>query len=123
MEHKCLYLGFMRYVRPIEMSDEVSLLKEISKKLSQLIFLTKLSNLKLIEETKQRIKEDKVLQTILDTADGSLSSLNLKQKIMTSRKVSKPTVERRMAWLVERGALTPIRKGNEVFYENSGLYD
>lgn len=105
------------------MSNEVCLLKEISRKLSQLIFLTKLSNLKLIEQTKQRMGEDRVSQTILDTADGSLSSSDLKQKILTLTKVSKPTVERRMAWLAERGALIRTRKGNEVFYENSGLYD
>ena len=105
------------------MSNEADLLKEISRKLSQLIFLTKLSNLKLIEEAKQEIREDQVFQAILDIADGSLSSSDLKQKVMTMTKVSKPTVGRRLAWLVERGALVTTRKGNEVFYENSGLYD
>jgi len=105
------------------MLGEVGVLKEISRKLSQLIFLTKLSNLGLIEETKQKIKEDQVLRTILDIADGSLSSSDFKQKVMTLTKVSEATVERRMAWLVKRGALTPTRTGNEVFYENSGLYD
>lgn len=105
------------------MSGEAGVLKEISKKLSQLIFLTKLSNLGLIEETKRKIKEDQVLQTILDIVEGSLSSSDLKEKVIALTKVSKATVERRMAWLVERGALIPTRKGSEVFYENSGLYD
>lgn len=105
------------------MSEEVKLLNEISRKLSQLIILTKLSNSKVIENTKKEIREDKVSRTILDLADGSLSSSQLKEKVMAQTKVSKPTVERRIAELVEKGALTFVRKGKEICYENSGLYN
>lgn len=107
----------------VKMSEEDKLLKEISRKLSQLIILTKLSNSKVIEDTKKEIRKDKVSRTILDLADGSLSSSQLKEKVMAQTKVSKPTVQRRITWLVEKGALTLIRKGNEIYYENSGLYD
>ena len=105
------------------MSEEVKLLKEISRKLSQLIILTKLSSSKIIEENKREIRKDVVSKTILDLADGSLSSSQLKEKVMEQTKVSKPTVTRRIMDLVEKGALTFIRKGNEIYYENSGLYD
>ena len=105
------------------MSDEVKLLKEISRKLSQLIVLAKISSSKFIEETKKEIKKDKVYRKIIELADGSLGSTELKQKVMISAKVSKPTVERRMSELIEKGALTPTRKGREIYYENSGLYD
>lgn len=105
------------------MSEEVKLLKEISRKLSQLIVLAKLSNSEFIEETKKEIRKDKVYHKIMELADGSLGSTELKQKVMTLAKVSKPTVERRMSELVEKGALTPTRKGREIYYENSGLYD
>jgi len=112
-----------RYDTPIEMSEEVKLLKEISRKLSQLIVLTKISSSKLIEETKKEIRKDKVCRKIMELADGSLGSTELKKAVITSAKVSMPTVERRMSELVEKGALTPTRKGREVYYENSGLYD
>jgi len=105
------------------MSKEVELLREISRKLSQLIILTKLSSSKFIEETKKEIRKDKVFRTIMELADGSSGSTQLKQKVMASTKVSKPTVKRRMSELVEKGALTSTRKGKEVYYENSGLYD
>ena len=100
-----------------------TLLKEISQKLSQLIVLTKLSNSKLIEEVKKEIRKDKVCRKILDLSDGSLGSSQLRQNVTTSIKVSDKTVQRRISYLVEKGALIPIRKGREIFYDNSGLYD
>lgn len=105
------------------MSDEIGLLKEISKKLSQLIFLTKLANLKVIQEAKREIRKDEVCQEILSLADGSLSSSHLKERVMAKTKVSDTTVERRISRLVEKGALVSVRKGKESYYENSGLYD
>jgi DNA-binding HxlR family transcriptional regulator len=105
------------------MSDEVELLKTISQKLSQLIFLTKLSNSELIEQVKKEIRKDKVAKAILDLADGVLITSQLKSKVAGHTKVSEKTVERRISDLVEKGAGTRIRKGNEVYYENSGLYD
>ena len=105
------------------MSNEVELLREISRKLSQLIVLTKLSSSKFIEETKNEIRKDKVCRILLDLADGSLGASQLKQKVMAATKVSEDTVERRMSLLIEKGGLTPKKIGREVFYENSGLYD
>lgn len=105
------------------MSDEVKLLREISRKLSQLIVLTKLSSSKFVEETRKEIKKDKVCHTLLDLADGSLGATQLKQKVMATTKVSEETVERRISLLVEKGGLTSKKIGREVFYENSGIYD
>jgi Fic family protein len=103
--------------------SEVELLKDISRKLSQLIVLTKLSSSNIIAETRKEIRKDKVFRTALDLADGSLGSTQLKDKIKKQAKVSEATVKRRIADLIEKGALTVIRKGNEIYYENSGLYD
>jgi Fic family protein len=102
---------------------EVELLKEISRKLSQLLVLTKLSNSKVIAETKEEIKRDPVAKAILALADGLLTSLQLKEKVVEQTKVSERTVQRRILDLVEKGAITPVRKGAEVYYEDSGLYD
>ena len=105
------------------MSEEIELLREISRKLSQLIVLTKLSCSKLIEDNKKEIRKDVVSRLILDLADGSLSSSQLKEKVMVQAKVSESTVKRRIADLIEKGALIFTRKGKEIYYENSGLYD
>jgi DNA-binding transcriptional ArsR family regulator len=105
------------------MSEEVELLKEISHKLSQLIVLTRLSNSKIIEETKEEIDKDPVSRALISLADGSLSSSQLTEKVEKQTKKSGRTVRGRIAMLVERGALTPVRRGKEIYYENSGLYD
>lgn len=105
------------------MSSEVELLKEISRKLSQLIVLTRLSNSKIIAETKEELKKDPVSQALFSSVDGALSSSQLTEKVAKQTNKSERTVQRRIAELIERGALTPVRKGNEIYYENSGLYD
>ena len=101
------------------MPDEITLLKEISKKLSQLIVLFRITNRNEIDE----IKKDKVSRSILELADGSLPAKSLKEKIRQSARVSEKTVARRIYELADKGALIVNRKGNENFYENSGLYD
>lgn len=105
------------------MSDEITLLKEISRKLSQLIILFRMTNRKEIDEIKKEIRKDKVARSILEFADGSLPVKSLKEKVSQSTKVSEVTVRRRIYELVDKGALIVNRKGNENFYENSGLYD
>lgn len=105
------------------MTDETDLLKEISRKLGRLLVLTKLSNSKVIAETKEEIKKDPVSRALLDLADGSLSSFQIKDKVIEQTKASQSTVERRINELVEKGGLIANKKGHEVYYENSGLYD
>jgi Fic family protein len=102
---------------------EVKLLEDISSKLSQLLVLTRLSNSKVIAEAREEINRDPVAQALLALADDSLSSSQLKEKVAEQTNVSEKTVQRRILDLVEKGAITPIRKGKEIYYENSGLYD
>ena len=105
------------------MSDEITLLKEISRKLSQLIILFKMTKQEKIDEIGKQIKQDKVARSILKFADGSLSAKLLKDKVIKSAKVSEKTVENRIYELVDKGALIVNRKGRENYYENSGLYN
>jgi len=104
-------------------SDEIDLLKEISRKLSQLIILFKMTNQEKIDEVRKEIKEDNVTRSILDFADGSLSVKSLKEKVVKSTKVSEKTVRNRIYELVDKGALIVNKKGKESFYESSGLYE
>ncbi len=104
------------------MSAELELLKDISDKLTQLLILTRLENSKAIADFKEEIDNDPILQTILKLADGILSSANIKQKVKEQTGESERTISRRIATLMEKGALIAIRKGKEIYYDNSGLY-
>ena len=105
------------------LSDEITLLKEISRKLSQLIILFKMTNQEKIDGVRKEIKKDKVARSILEFADGCLSVKSLKEKVIKSTKVADITVRRRIYELVDKGALIVNRKGKENFYENSRLYE
>ena len=87
-----------------------------------LILLTKLSNLSTLANIKKELEKDDVAKTVLSLADGSLSSNQLKEKVAKKTNVSKKTAQRRILELIEKGALLAIKKGSEVYYENSGLY-
>ena len=102
---------------------DIDLLKEISQKLSQLIVLMKLSNSKAIAEFKEEIEKDIVLKEILRIADGQLTSAQLTEKVVQQTKVAERTVKRRISDLIEKGGLNYVRKGKEIYYENSGLYE
>ena len=105
------------------MSGDSELLREISRKLSQLIVLSKLSNSTLIQSVKEEIRKDSVAQAAIDLADGFLTSSQIKEKVAAQTKVSEKTVERRTNELVEKGVLIAMKRGKEVYYSNSGLYD
>jgi len=105
------------------MSKEQKLLKEISHKLDQLIILTKLSSLDIIEKYKTRIRDDKVLAKILDYSDGSLSYSKLCEKVSKELGVAEITVMKKVSELKEMGFLVTERKGREVYYAKSGLFE
>jgi len=69
------------------------------------------------------VEEIKVPDNSGDVATAMKTALN-NIDIPTDHTVyNVATVKRRMSELVEKGALTSTRKGKEVYYENSGLYD
>lgn len=105
------------------MATELELLQNISDKLNQLIILTRLGNSKAIADFKVEISKDAVFQAILDLADGTLSSAEIKEKVKEATKVSEGTIKNRIAVLMEKGGLTAVRQGKEIYYKNTGLYD
>jgi len=105
------------------MSRDLTLLEEISQKLNQLVSLFKLANRDIIRKVKEEIDKDPVSTKVLELSDGTLSAVPFKQKIANETNVSEKTVERRVSELIEMGALVTIKKGKEIFYQNSGLLD
>jgi DNA-binding transcriptional ArsR family regulator len=105
------------------MSKEQEILKEISHKLDQLIILTKLNNREIIEKYKTKIHGDKVFAKILDYSDGSLSYSKLCNKVSKELGVAEITVMKKVSELKEMGFLVTERKGKEVYYATSGLFE
>lgn len=106
-----------------KLSEDTQILREISKKLSQLIVLWKISNFETLKDRKKEIEQDEISKKILELANGQLSSSLLKQEVITACSTSEATVKRRLRQLLDFGALVIKRTGNEIYYENSGLYD
>lgn len=107
----------------ITMSKQLDTLKEISRKLDQLIILTKLSNLDIIAEYKAKARGDKVLGKILDYSDGSLGYSELCEKISKELGVAEITVMKKISQLKEMGFLVTERRGKKVHYATSGLFE
>lgn len=105
------------------MSEQLDTLKEISRKIDQLIILTKLSNLKIIAEYKTKIRGDKVFRKILDNSDGSLGYSELCEKISKELGVAEITVMKKVSELKEMGFLVTERRGRKVYYDTSGLFE
>jgi len=102
---------------------ELEILKEIAGKLDQLIILLKLSNKDSLDRFKREVKRDAVASRILEMADGTLSYLELTKKVAEEMKVAEITVKRKISRLKELGFLIGRRKGKEVYYENSDLFE
>ena len=105
------------------MSKQLETLKEISRKLDQLIILTKLGNSDVIGEYKKRIRGDKVAAKILDYSDGSLGYSELCEKISKELGVAEITVMKKVSELKEMGFLVTERRGRKVYYDKSGLFE
>lgn len=104
-------------------NEEVKLLKEISRKLDQLIILGKLTNRDTLENLKKELKQDPVSSKILEFADGSLSYSDLSRKVADDTESAEITVKLKISELRNTGLLVSRRKGREVYYENSGLLE
>ena len=99
------------------------MLKDISKKLDQLIILAKLNNLELIKQYKSEISRNKISSKILDHSDGELSYSKLVEKVSKELGVAEITVMKKISELKEMGFLVTERKGREVYYDKSGLFE
>jgi len=103
--------------------NEIEILKEISRKMDQLIILLKLSNRKVLNGFKKEIKRDRISARILELADGTLTYSDLSKKVAEEMKVAEITVKKKISTLREMGFLITRREGREVYYEKSGLFE
>jgi len=102
---------------------EVTILKEASHKLDQLIILLKLGNRDILNQFKREIQRDSTSARILELADGTLTYSNLLKKVSEEIGVTEIIVKRKISRLGEIGFLITRREGRQVYYENSGLFE
>jgi len=105
------------------MSKEQEILKEISYKLDQMIILTKLGSQDIIEKHKAKVRGDKVFAKIISYSDGTSSYSELCEKISKELGVAEITVMKKLSELKEMGFLVTERKGKQVYYKSSGLFE
>jgi DNA-binding transcriptional ArsR family regulator len=98
-------------------------LAEISRKLDQLIALLKIGSRKTLEEYKRQLQQDKVYLRILEITNSPLSYSDIVKRSHEELGVAEITVKKKIAELKAMGLLIAIRKGREVYYENSGILD
>jgi hypothetical protein len=98
------------------MSDE-----EIVHRLDRLIAIQQIVHKDALASAKAAIREDSVSAAILDATSDWVAAGKLKQSVMQKAKQSKPTVERRIAALVDLGALDKKGAGASVSYRANGL--
>ena len=91
--------------------------------MDQLIILTKLNSLDIIKKYKTKIRGDRVFAKILDYSDGSLSYSKLCEKVSKELGVAEITVRKKVSELKEMGFLVTERKGRQVYYATSGLFE
>jgi len=98
-------------------------LAEIAKKLDQLIALLKIGNRKILEEYKRQLQRDKVYARIIEITNSPLSYSDIVNRLHDELGVAKITVKKKIAELKAMGLLIAMRKGREVYYEDSGILD
>jgi hypothetical protein len=96
---------------------------EITDRLDTIIALLKLAHREpLAVARKELVEDDDVSAAVLDAAaNGAISAGSLKDKVIKKTKQSESTVKRRIADLVEMGALAKDGAGSNVTYRSTGL--
>ena len=95
--------------------------EDIVQRLDRLIAIQQLVHKDALASARASVREDKVNAAVLDATSGWVAAGNLKQSVMKKTKQSKPTIERRIASLVDLGALDKRGAGGSVSYRSSGL--
>jgi DNA-binding transcriptional regulator PaaX len=106
------------------LSEEArSLLKEISRKLDDIITLLILSNRVELKKIKNEMMKDKIAGAIISKADGTKSYSDLAREIAEEFGVAEITVKKKISDLKSIGVIIGQRKGREVFYQVSTLFE
>jgi hypothetical protein len=94
---------------------------ELNERLDKIAAILKLAHRVEIDGARTAIGADKVNAQILDMTADWVAAGKLKTDVISTTKQSKPTVERRIASLVEQGAVERRGAGPASSYRSTGL--
>jgi hypothetical protein len=95
--------------------------EDLVERLDRIAAILRLANRAEIDGARTAIRSDKVNAEILDLTSDWVAAGKLKSSVISKTKQSKPTVERRIASLVEQGALERRGAGSASSYRSTGL--
>lgn len=91
------------------------------ERLDKIVAILKLAHRDDIDDARTAIRADKVSAQILDMTADWVAAGKLKTDVISKAKQSQPTVERRIASLVEQGVLECRGAGTASSYRSTGL--
>lgn len=98
-------------------------LSRIEAKLDVLIAIQRAAHAETLEQLAESMRREPVARAILRATRSWTSAGEIKRVVSTRARASKPTIERRVADLLERGLLVRRGSGPTVEYRSSGLVD
>jgi hypothetical protein len=101
-------------------SDDLS---RVEAKLDVLIAIQRAAHAEALEGLAAVLRGDRVANAILGAAKDWKGAGELKKQVGAKARVSQPTVERRVADLIDRGVLIRRGSGPMVEYRSSGLIE
>jgi predicted HTH transcriptional regulator len=94
---------------------------DVGKKLDTLISIMRIAHKDAIAAARESIRSEKGNAEILDAAPDWVAAGQLQSTVNQKTKQSIPTVKRRIAALVDQGALEKQGSGGNVSYRSTGL--
>lgn len=97
--------------------------REVIRRLDKMVAILQLAHHEQIEQARVRIRADELNAAILDAAVKRIAAGSLTAAVRKAVKKapSERTVARRVAALVDQGALEQFGAGSKVFYQVTGL--
>ena len=103
------------------MTEETDLLRQILQKLDAMVAIQRLTNRSALDALRAELESDKVAKAILEHCTYPVPYSDLVAIAARDSGANERTVKRRISELSERGLISSLRRGQQVFYENSGI--
>jgi predicted HTH transcriptional regulator len=98
-------------------------LSRVEAKLDILIAIQRAGHAEALDQLTDSLRRDPVARSALAASKTWTGAGELKKQVRAEARVSKPTIERRVADLVSRGILLRRGAGPNVEYRSSGLIE
>ncbi len=103
------------------MTEETDLLRRILQQLGTVVAIQLLTNRSAVDALRAELENDKVAKSILENCTDPVPYSDLVAIAARDTGANERTVKRRISELNGRGLISSSRRGQQVFYENSGI--